>query len=121
MSDEKTGCTENRAENRLAVYGSLAPGEENHDQLAGLDGVWSRGTVRGRVFVLDEGEARGYLALVLDPAGPQVAVQVFESAELPEHWARLDAFEGRCYRRVVAQVETEAGILAACIYHLRRG
>ena len=109
------------AETRLAVYGSLAPGEENHDQLAGLSGVWRRGVVRGRVFRLEEGEAMGYLALELDPEGPLVVVQVFESAELPAHWMRLDTFEGRCYCRVIAPVETEAGVIDACIYHLRRG
>jgi gamma-glutamylcyclotransferase (GGCT)/AIG2-like uncharacterized protein YtfP len=32
---------------RLAVYGSLAPGQANHHQLAGLAGEWRSGVVRG--------------------------------------------------------------------------
>src|SRR5262245_16372598 len=34
-------------EQRLAVYGSLAPGEKHHDQVTGLIGTWERGTVAG--------------------------------------------------------------------------
>ncbi|WP_420237627.1 gamma-glutamylcyclotransferase [Telmatobacter bradus] len=112
MSDEEW------AENRLAVYGSLAPGQENHDQLVALRGVWRQGTVHGSVFPLTWGEAAGYLALVLDAAGPEVAVQVFESPDLPVHWARLDAFEGSSYWRVRTKVQTEEGLIDASIYVL---
>ena len=99
------------SETRLAVYGSLAPGEVNHHQLAGLKGSWHPGTVRGTRF-----ESHGFAGLVLDPAGPTVNVQVFESSELPDHWARLDEFEGDGYRRVVTRVSTPAGEVGACIY-----
>jgi gamma-glutamylcyclotransferase (GGCT)/AIG2-like uncharacterized protein YtfP len=102
---------------RLATYGTLAPGRVNHHQLAGLKGQWQHGTVRGR---LDAGwaAAHGYPGLVLDPLGPAVEVHLFESADLPDHWARLDAFEGSGYRRVVTQVRTADDELAAWIYVL---
>jgi hypothetical protein len=32
---------------RLATYGSLAPGRPNHDQLDGLEGRWLKGHVDG--------------------------------------------------------------------------
>jgi gamma-glutamylcyclotransferase (GGCT)/AIG2-like uncharacterized protein YtfP len=51
----------------------------------------------------------GYPALILDPEGPSVDVQVFESVEPPGHWSRLDEFEGPGYQRVVATVETTEG------------
>jgi gamma-glutamylcyclotransferase (GGCT)/AIG2-like uncharacterized protein YtfP len=54
--------------------------------------------------------------LVLDADGPAVDVHLFESADLPGHWARLDEFEGHDYRRVVARVSTGDGELEACIY-----
>jgi gamma-glutamylcyclotransferase (GGCT)/AIG2-like uncharacterized protein YtfP len=47
-----------------------------------------------------------------------VDVQVFESADLPEHWARLDEFEGSGYRRVVTVVHCPAGDIDACIHVL---
>jgi gamma-glutamylcyclotransferase (GGCT)/AIG2-like uncharacterized protein YtfP len=77
-----------------------------------------KGDVRGTV--LDRGWAAqlGYPALILDPEGPAVEVHVFESADLPAHWTRLDEFEGRGYRRVMVSVRTPEGDLAASIYVL---
>ena len=54
--------------------------------------------------------------MVLEPDGPEVLVRLFESADLPEHWARLDEFEGPGYERVVTTVRTEAGDVPASIY-----
>jgi len=58
--------------------------------------------------------------LTLDPTGPEVSVNVFESADLPQHWSRLDEFEGPEYRRVVTEVETAGGIVKANIYVVAR-
>ena len=105
---------------RLAVYGSLAPGRPNHDQLAGLRGRWIEGTVRGELREEGWGAELGFPALVLDPAGSAISVRLFESVDLPAHWARLDAFEGSGYRRVVTAVSTAEGELRAFIYVLAR-
>lgn len=94
---------------RLATYGSLSPGKENHRQLAGLAGRWHRGTVRGWLDRAGWAAPLGYPGLVLDPDGPLVDVHLFESAALPEHWGRLDEFEGADYRRVIARVRTTDG------------
>jgi gamma-glutamylcyclotransferase (GGCT)/AIG2-like uncharacterized protein YtfP len=106
---------------RLATYGTLAPGRVNHHQLAGLHGLWRQGTVRG--WLGDAGWAAplGYPGLVLDEAGPTVDVYLFESADLPDHWARLDEFEGTEYRRVVTRVRTAESDVPAWIYVLAAG
>ncbi len=104
------------ADTRLATYGTLAPGRANHRQLAGLKGRWQQGTVRGRLVDAGWGAALGYPGLVLDPLGPAVGVHLFESPELPDHWSRLDGFEGAGYRRVVTRVRTAGGELDAWIY-----
>jgi gamma-glutamylcyclotransferase (GGCT)/AIG2-like uncharacterized protein YtfP len=104
---------------RLVAYGTLAPGRPNHHQLDGLGGRWLEGRVSGTLVDAGWGAAFGYPALVLDPAGPAVEVQVFESADLPAHWPRLDEFEGPGYQRVVTTVRTSAGDLDASIYILR--
>jgi gamma-glutamylcyclotransferase (GGCT)/AIG2-like uncharacterized protein YtfP len=101
---------------RLATYGSLRPGRVNHHQLATLTGRWRRGTVRGRLDPAGWGARLGYPGLVLDPAGPAVEVDLFESPDLPDHWSRLDEFEGPDYRRAVTQVHTPDGELDAWIY-----
>jgi gamma-glutamylcyclotransferase (GGCT)/AIG2-like uncharacterized protein YtfP len=103
---------------RLATYGTLSPGQSNHHQLDGLEGVWTQGTVRGQLHASGWGAAIGFPGLVVDPSGPEVPVQVFESADLPAHWPRLDAFEGEGYRRVIVEVATENGPVLANLYAL---
>jgi gamma-glutamylcyclotransferase (GGCT)/AIG2-like uncharacterized protein YtfP len=107
------------ARHRLATYGSLAPGRRNHHQLDGLAGRWFRGHVRGTLVDAGWGAGLGYPALVLDPDAAPVEVHVFESADLPAHWSRLDHFEGSGYRRVPTTVSTTMGRLDASIYVLR--
>ena len=104
------------AEHRLVTYGTLAPGRPNHHQLASLEGRWIPAIVRGDLVRQGWAAEAGYLALVLNPHGAPIEVQVFESADLPAHWHRLDDFEGTEYRRVVATVETDNGPMQASIY-----
>ncbi len=101
---------------RLAVYGTLAPGQPNHHELADLSGQWRAGTVRGRFVSEGWGATLGYPALVLDPAGDTIAVQLFTSPDLPTHWPRLDAFEGEEYQRVVAEVLVGEEVVESWIY-----
>jgi gamma-glutamylcyclotransferase (GGCT)/AIG2-like uncharacterized protein YtfP len=103
---------------RLATYGTLSPGRINHHQLSPLKGHWQKGTVNGWHTEGGWGSALGFPALTLDPLGPTVDVHLFESQDLPDHWSRLDEFEGSGYRRVVTLVHTTEGDLPACIYVL---
>ena len=107
------------ADHRLATYGSLAPGRVNHHQLDGLRGSWAQGYVHGRLVADGWGADLGYPALVLDPDGHAVDVYVFESVDLPDHWARLDTFEGSGYQRVQTTVHTPTGQVRAFIYASR--
>ena len=104
---------------RLATYGSLAPGRSNHHQLDALEGHWSEGYVYGTLIDAGWAAGLGYPALILDPGGSAIPVHVFESTSLPDHWSRLDDFEGPGYERVVTTVSTPAGDIDASIYALR--
>jgi gamma-glutamylcyclotransferase (GGCT)/AIG2-like uncharacterized protein YtfP len=108
----------NTAIHRLATYGSLAPGRPNHHQLDGLEGRWLAGHVNGMLVEAGWGAGLGYPALILDPDGSRIDVHIFESIDLPAHWARLDAFEGPGYQRVVTTVRTSTGDVDASIYVL---
>lgn len=101
---------------RLVTYGTLSPGRVNHDQLDGLSGDWRTGHIIGRLVEEGWGATMGFPAFVRDPAGERVAVHLFESADLPAHWGRLDAFEGDGYRRVIVPVETDEGPVEAWLY-----
>lgn len=103
--DARWGCAQ-----RLAVYGTLAPGERNHHELAGCRGCWRRGTVRGHLT------RREYPELRPAADAPWVAVQVLDSRDLPAHWAALDRFEGDGYRRLLVVAQLATGPTLANLY-----
>ena len=90
---------------RLAVYGTLVPGERNADVLADLRGAWRRGTVRG---TRHEDGWHGYPGVVLDD-GDDVAVAVLSSPDLVAALPAVDAFEGPGYRRETVTVTLDDG------------
>jgi len=98
------------AQHRLAVYGTLAPGEPNHHHLSDLAGEWiAGGTVTGTLESLGWGADMGYPALRWSASGDEVAVRLFVCAELPAHWPRLDEFEGDQYLRMLVPVRFADG------------
>jgi len=86
---------------RLFVYGSLAPGRANAHVLADVPGTWAPATVRGTRIERGWGAAIGFPGIVLSAEGDEVHGFVFSSPDLASHWARLDAFEGDGYVRVL--------------------
>ncbi len=98
---------------RLAVYGSLAPGRENHHVVKDLGGTWTGGLfVRGRLESAGWGAGLGYPALHWAEDGDRVAVQLLLAEGLRGAWGRLDEFEGPDYRRLLVPVYDAAGALA---------
>ena len=79
-----------RAPCRLAVYGTLGPGQPNHHVLSSIEGRWMRGRVRGRLLDAGWGAALGYPGLILDESGNVIEVWFLESTALMSHWPRLD-------------------------------
>lgn len=106
------------ADRRLAAYGTLQPGQSNHQQMAGIAGTWRAGSVRGHLHQSGWGAAVGFPGLVADSAGPEVPVSLFESDDLVDHWPRLDDFEGEGYVRTTVEVATADGVVEAQIYLL---
>jgi gamma-glutamylcyclotransferase (GGCT)/AIG2-like uncharacterized protein YtfP len=98
-----------RTAERLAVYGSLAPGRQNHHIVEPLGGTWTEGVVEGDLFRYGWGTAIGFPALRLRPGGPAVPVHVLASPALRTAWEALDAFEGAEYRRVLVPVWSSGG------------
>ena len=93
-----------RTDEQLAVYGSLAPGRQNHHIVAPYGGAWTGGFVEGDLHEYGWGTAIGFPALRLRSGGPSVPVHLLTSGNLRAAWAELDEFEGREYRRVLVPV-----------------
>lgn len=93
---------------RLAAYGSLRPGESNAHQMNGIEGTWLHGTIPGIIEQPTE-----YLEFNWIPESPPVAVMVMSAFNLPQHYRRLDQFEGPDYVRTWVPV-TIAGVVQVC-------
>ncbi len=105
---------------RLFVYGTLAPGRPNAHALADVPGTWAPATVKGILLQEGWGAAIGYPGIVLDERGGEVHGFIFSSDVLAAHWARLDAFEGDGYERVLTLAELRDGtVVRAHIYALK--
>ena len=108
------------ARNRLAIYGSLAPGKPNHAVVQSIPGDWIDGVVRGALHNTGWGSSEGYPGMTWHPKGDQISVTVLNSKELIKHWQRLDDFEGPGYRRILVPVDTDkCGVLVANIYEVQ--
>ena len=78
--------------------------------LDGVPGTWAEGIVHGVRFI-----AKGYPAFQTGIG--EVSVSVLTSPALPEHWPRLDEFEGRDYRRILVPVTLTSGeVVVANLY-----
>jgi len=94
---------------RLFVYGTLAPGRPNAHVLADVPGQWEPATTTGTLLQEGWGAAAGYPGMILDDRGGIVPGFLFSSDALGDHWARLDAFEGDGYVRVLTRVRRQDG------------
>lgn len=89
---------------KLFIYGTLAPGKPNHSILSGLKGTWESCTTRGQL-----NEVSGLSVLCWQPFGPTIEGQLLVSPDLTKQWARLDQFEGASYKRRMILVITHTG------------
>jgi gamma-glutamylcyclotransferase (GGCT)/AIG2-like uncharacterized protein YtfP len=106
---------------RLAVYGSLAPGKQNHHQMAGMQGTWRKAVLRGSLRNEGWGAGQGFPGFVWDGTQTAIDAQVFTSDDLPQHWRRLDEFEGAEYRRILVPVEIIGNGTEVCnVYELAK-
>jgi gamma-glutamylcyclotransferase (GGCT)/AIG2-like uncharacterized protein YtfP len=120
----KERCMTNRwlgdsIDNRLAVYGTLAPGRPNHHLMSNIPGTWIEAIVRGRLQARGWGADIGYPGIIPAKDGDDIAVQLFVSPKLPSHLAHLDAFEGEDYERVAITTFVDGNWIEAWIYALR--
>jgi hypothetical protein len=96
---------------RLIVYGSLAPGGVNSFLLRPLGGTWQKCLIRGRME-----RYRGFKRFQYDPEGEEYQAWLFSSAALPPKLAELDDFEGDEYQRILIPAQIGEHTVMAHIY-----
>lgn len=108
-----------QARSRLAIYGTLAPGQPNHRVVAHYGGSWAQGTVEGTLCSAGWGAAFGAPALVWQPGESRVPVHLLEAEQLESAWSTLDDFEGTDYLRILVPVDLREETQVANLYALR--
>ncbi|NBC27814.1 MAG: gamma-glutamylcyclotransferase [Bacteroidetes bacterium] len=105
---------------RLFVYGTLKPGEPNHDIVRSIEGTWEEAIVHGHLLKPGPDTGMSYPGVILDKSKGPVEGYLFTSDELPKHWDAIDRFEGREYQRVATDVTLRDGrVVEAYIYELK--
>ena len=99
---------------RLVVYGTLAPGKSNHWVVKPLSGRWLPARIQGTL-----GWWGTIPHLTWSLQGQWLPVQVFCSQELPNHWDRIDQFEGSAYLRVLIPAWIGSRLWPCYVYHAR--
>jgi gamma-glutamylcyclotransferase (GGCT)/AIG2-like uncharacterized protein YtfP len=100
-----------RPDERLVIYGTLAPGRENHRVIEDFSGDYRDCAVHGRI---DEVDGLPYFTWA--PSGASIGAQLFTSRQLPEKWDDLDRFEGDGYKRRLIPATADGELSVASIY-----
>lgn len=105
--EEAAFLQKHKPQNVLIVYGSLAPGESNHEVVAHMRGKWKPATIQGTVEKIGWGAAMGYSGFTPAVAGEGEKIKAFVlfSDELSANWPMLDEFEGAEYKRILTVYE----------------
>jgi gamma-glutamylcyclotransferase (GGCT)/AIG2-like uncharacterized protein YtfP len=100
-----------KPDERLVIYGTLAPGRANHYVIEGLRGQYCDCSVHGRISEVD-----GLPYFTWAPSEDSLGAQLLSSNQLPEKWGDLDRFEGDGYKRRLIPATTDGGLTVASIY-----
>lgn len=85
-----------------------------------IGGSWEAATVTGVLRQEGWGAALGYPGIELDGQGDEIQGLLFSSEKFAGHWARLDAFEGDSYERLLTAVKLKGNrTVDAFIYALK--
>tara|TARA_Y100000591_G_C21786863_1_gene674296 strand:+ start:37 stop:375 length:339 start_codon:yes stop_codon:yes gene_type:complete len=104
----------------LFVYGSLQKGKQHENILENINGLWKKAYVVGYLFNISKGPDYGYPAIKIDKKGLKIHGMVFQSKDLKKKISKIDAFEGKNYKRVISKIYLENGlVIDAYLYEIK--
>lgn len=108
--DEKDFLSCYQPENKLIIYGTLAPGKPNHHKISHIKGEWKPAILKGgKLEIKGWGADLGFNGFVPVSENEQTDIPcyVLFSDDLCKNWDFLDEFEGSGYKRILAIYELE--------------
>lgn len=110
--DELTFIEKYTPENKLIIYGTLAPGKPNHHKISHIKGDWKSAVLKGgKLESKGWGADLGFNGYVPAKENEQtnISCYVLFSDGLIKYWEFLDEFEGVGYKRILAEYELGNG------------
>lgn len=99
---------------KLAIYGTLLPGEINYDIISNIRGEWTEAKTKGKKEVKDN-----LPTFLWDISAEYIDIKVFISDQMDFEFERLDRFEGDMYNRILIPVKIHDKTIVANIYAWR--
>ena len=96
---------------KLIVYGTLAPGAPNESVLEGIDGFWQDCKIRGEIM-----RHTGLKYFKWSPNAGEIDAKMFISKSLPDELSSIDRFEGGNYHRILIPAKVGEYWVIANIY-----
>lgn len=104
----------NKPDQKLVVYGILAPGAPGEHILEEIGGDWQQCKIAGSIF-----SHEGLKYYKEYPEMSEINCRLFFSKFLPEGWASIDAFEGSNYNRILIPAKIADHWVVANVYEGR--
>jgi len=100
-----------KPDQKLIVYGTLAPNAPNERLLEGIAGTWQDCKIRGKII---QRHRLKYFKWI--PNAGEIDAKVFVSKYLPDKLPSIDRFEGEAYHRILIPAKVGKHLVVANIY-----
>lgn len=98
---------------KLVVYGTLAPENVNRNFLTNIQGDWLDCIIHGNID-----EVHKLFFFNWQPKGPPIKAWLLVSEMLPESWDQIDQFEGSDYKRILIPIIIKRERHQVCIANI---
>jgi len=100
-----------KPDEKLVVYGTLAPGASNKSILEEIKGTWQECKIKGEIS-----SHTGLKYFKWKPNRGEIDTKIFISKFLPDKLSNIDEFEGSMYHRILIPVKIEDYFVIANVY-----
>ncbi|SFN05314.1 gamma-glutamylcyclotransferase [Thermodesulforhabdus norvegica] len=100
-----------KPDQKLVVYGTLAPNAPNERLLKNIAGTWQDCKIRGRII-----QRHGLKYFKWIPDADEINTKMFVSESLSDKLSSIDQFEGEDYHRILIPAKVGKDLVVANIY-----